>query len=69
MGDVTMHDTFATLNISLVCSGAGLVANQAASRKIATYRELAHSHIFIPLAMKTTGVFSDRTLSLLLDLN
>ena len=64
MWDVTVHDTFAATNISLACRGAGLVANQAASRKIATYRELADSHIVLPLAMETTGVFGDHTLFL-----
>ena len=61
MWDVTVHDTFAASNISLACRGAGLMANQAAYRKIATYGELADSHIFLPLAMETTGVFSDHT--------
>ena len=66
--DVTVHNTFAASYISLACRGAGLVANQAAYRKIATYGELAESHIFLPLAMETTGVFSDHTLSFLSDL-
>ena len=55
--DTTCPDTFAPSHIDLAAKGAGAVANKAEERKKAKYAELATTHLFIPLAVETTGVF------------
>ena len=66
--DAAVYDTFATSNVGLACHGAGLVADQAAHRKIRTYSTIMDHHIFMPSAMKTAGVFGEITMSFFWDL-
>ena len=55
--DATCPDTFARSHIDLAARGAGAVADQAEERKKTKHAELATTHLFIPLAVKTTRVF------------
>ena len=41
---------------------AGLVAKHAEERKQAKYRHLVSSHIFVPVAVETSGVFGTEAL-------
>ena len=54
--------------LTLSCFSAGLVANHAESRKKDVYRELEPSHIFIPIGLETTSVFSNEALAFFQDL-
>ena len=55
--NATSPDTFAPSHIDLAAGGAGAVADKAEERKKVKYAELATTHLFIPLAVETTGVF------------
>ena len=58
--NATCPNTFAPSHIDLVARGPGAVADQAEERKKAMYTELATTHLFIPLAVETTGVLDQR---------
>ena len=47
--DVMCWDTFAPSYISCVASEVARIANQAETRKITVYHEIAQSHIFTPI--------------------
>ena len=55
--NATCSDTFAPSHIDLATGGAGAVVDKAEERKKVKYAELATTHLFIPLAVETTGVF------------
>ena len=61
--DATCLDTFALSHRSLVVHSAGGIAAKAEDLKGAKYADLLSSHIFVPVAIETTGVFGPRTLS------
>ena len=41
----------------------GLVANRAEDRKVRLYREVEATHVFIPVAIETSGAFGDEALA------
>ena len=45
----------------------GWASQQAEMAKIQKYRSLADSHIFVPLAVETSGIFGFHTFSFLFD--
>jgi len=47
---VTVPDTYADSHLADTATIAGAAANKAASNKEAKYRQLANSHIFVPVA-------------------
>ena len=46
---------------------AGMLADHAADRKRETYRDLLPSYCFIPIALKSTGVFGQDALDFICD--
>ena len=61
--DVTCPDTFAPSHVMLATSEAGAVADQAGDRKRVKYADLQSSHLFIPVAIETAGVFGQEALT------
>jgi len=55
--DFTCPDTLAPLNLPRTTFSVGAAASSAECRKIIKYSDLAHSHIFIPVAIETMGVW------------
>jgi len=53
--DVSVPDTYAESHTGDTATEAGAAANQAAANKIAKYNELASTHIFYPVDIKTGG--------------
>ena len=66
--DATCEDTFATSYVSKATREAGLVAKHAEERKQAKYRHLVSSHIFVLVAVDTSGIFSTEALKFVKDL-
>ena len=66
--DATCWDSFAPSNIQLAALGPGRVADMAARRKRDTYLNLARNHFFVPVAVETTGSFSEDTIAFLHEL-
>ena len=66
--DATCEDAFDPSYISKATREAGLIAKHAEERKQATYRHLVSSHIFIPVAVETSGVFGTEALEFVKDL-
>ena len=60
--DATCEDTFAPSYISRAAMEDGLVTRHAEERKQAKYRHLVSSHIFVPVAVDTSGVFGAEAL-------
>ena len=63
--DVTCSDIFAPSNSSAAASGAGIVARRSEERKKALYTELESSHIFVPIAIETSGVLENEAMQFL----
>ena len=53
--DVTVPDTYAELHIDQTAREAYSAANKAAANKTVKYGALSASHIFLPVAVETTG--------------
>ena len=66
--DATCEDTFAPSYISKADREAGLVAKHAEERKQAKYHHPVSSHIFVPVAVETSGVFGTEALEFVKDL-
>ena len=66
--DATCWDSYAPSNIQLAALGPGRVADMAARRKKDTYLNLARNHFFVPVAVETTGSFSEDTIAFLHEL-
>ena len=60
--DATCKDKFAPSYVSFAAREAGLVAKQAEEGKRSNYRHLAAFHIFVPVAVETSGVFGTEAL-------
>ena len=67
--NATCHDTFAPTNIPFSCNGAGIVADRAAASKRILYSDLCQSHIFVPIAIESSGSFGKDALDFLHDLS
>ena len=63
--DVTCCDIFAPSYFTVAASGAGMMARRAEEQKKALYDELDSIHVFIPIAIETSGVLGDNTLAFL----
>ena len=63
--DVTCCDIFAPSYSTVTASGAGMVARRAEERKKALYDEMVSTHVFILIAIETSGAFGDDTLAFL----
>ena len=67
--DVTVWDTFTPSYLSLAASGVASIANRAETKKTWNlYIGLIHTHHFIPIGLKTLGVFEDEALAFLKEL-
>jgi len=50
-----MADTYANSQLADTATTAGAAADKAAGNKEAKYRQLASSHIFVPVAIESAG--------------
>ena len=66
--DVTVADTLAASHLATTSRLPGGAAESAAIKKDSKYRDLATTHIFMPIACETMGPLSARALSFLVDL-
>jgi len=66
--DVTVPDPYADSHLADTATTAGAAADKAASNKEAKYRQLANSHIFIPVAIETAGTWNIRAVELVQEL-
>ena len=55
-------------HISAAARGAGAVATQAEHLKISKYAHLESSHLFVPIAVETSGVLGQAALDFVSDL-
>ena len=60
-----LHATFCPILLHCGGFGAGMVARRAEKQIKALYDELNSTHVFIPIAIETLGVFGDDTLAFL----
>ena len=60
--DVTVWDTFAPTYLPISSAAAGSVGECAATRKRSIYSTLSSSHIVLPVAFETSGVFGSDAL-------
>ena len=63
--DVTCPDTFAPSYLPSAASGVGAVTAAAEERKKRKYSHLDQCHLFVPVAIETTGVFGPETMEFL----
>ena len=61
--DATCPDTFAQSHRSLAVHSAGGIAAKAEDLKRVKNADLLSSHIFVPVAIETTGAFGSKILS------
>ena len=66
--DATTPDTFAASHLSATKDTAGAVAAHSAALKRHKYAEISATHIFMPLAVETLGVWEEEGLSFLKEL-
>jgi len=63
--DATCPDPFATSYIGQATTAAGCMADHIEARKCERYSHLVPSHLFQPVAIKTSGVIGQKSLSFL----
>ena len=63
--DATCPDTFAPSYLPSAASGVGVVAATPEERKKSKYSHLDQYHLFVPVAIETTGVFGPETMEFL----
>ena len=56
--DVAVPDTYANSRLADTVTMAGTAADKAASTKETKYRQLANSHVFVPVAIETAGTWN-----------
>ena len=66
--DATCWDSYAPSNIQLAALGPGRVTDMATHRKKDIYLDLARNHLFVPVAVETTGSFGEDTVAFLHEL-
>ena len=66
--DATCPDTYVPSHIFAAARGAGAVAAQAERLKIPKYAHLESSHLFMPIAVETSGVLDQAALDFVSDL-
>ena len=58
----------AGLSLADMATTAGAAADKAASNKVAKYRQIANSHIFVPLAIESAGTWNHQAVELVQEL-
>ena len=66
--DATCRDTFAPSHSSIILNGPGAVANHAERLKIEKYKDIAVTHLFVPIGIETTGVLGSEARNFLHEL-
>jgi len=66
--DVTVLDTYADSHLAYTATTAGAAADKAASNKVAKYRQIVNSHIFVPVAIESAGTWNHQALELVQEL-
>ena len=66
--DVTVPDTYAASHISRTSSTPGAAADKAAELKRNKYQSLLQTHLFVPVAIETSGVLNHEALEFLQEL-
>jgi len=66
--DVTVPDTYADSHLADTATTAGAAADKAASNKVAKYRQIAYSHIFVPVAIESAGTWNHQAVELVQEL-
>jgi len=66
--NVSVPDTYADSHLADTATTARAAAGKAACNKEAKYRQLANSHIFVPIAIVTAGTWNNRAVELVQEL-
>jgi len=66
--DITVPDTHADSHLADTTTTAGAAADKAASNKVAKYRQIADSHIFVPVAIESAGTWNHQAVELVQEL-
>jgi len=66
--DVTVPDTYADSHLADTATTAGAAADKAASNEVAKYRQIANSHIFVPVAIESAGTWNHQAVELVQEL-
>jgi len=66
--DVTVPDTCVDSHLADTATTAGPAADKAAGNKEAKYRQLANSHIFVPVAIESAGTWNHQAVELVQEL-
>jgi len=65
---VTVPDIYADSHLADTSTTAGAAADKAASNKVAKYRQIANSHIFVPIAIESAGTWNHQAVELVQEL-
>jgi len=65
---VTVPDTFAAPHLPATSLAAGTAAEKAASLKTNKYEDLQTTHLFLPIAIETSGCFNKTGLEFITEL-
>ena len=66
--DVTVSDTSAASHIHATAISAGSAAEKASDNERVKYNDLATTHIFVPIALKTSGAWYSQSAQFVEDL-
>ena len=66
--DVTVPDTYAAFHIQATAISAGAAAEKASDNKRVKYNDLATTHIFVPIAVETSGAWCTQSAQFIQDL-
>jgi len=66
--DVTVPDTYADSHLADTATTAGAAADKAAGNKETKYRQLANSHIFVPVAIESAWTWNHQAVELVQEL-
>ena len=64
-GDVTVPDIYAQSHVNDTSIQAGTAADSAAAAKKARYIDIANTHMFIPVAIETSGPWNIEAIELI----
>ena len=67
--DVTIPDTCATSHANDTSSKTGAAADKVSTSKTAKYANLCQSHIFMPIAIETSGIWNKQSYDFIEDLS
>ena len=66
--DVTVSDTYAASHIKMTAISASAAAEKASNNKRVKYNDLATTHIFVPIAVETSGAWRSQSAQFVEDL-